>query len=251
MSRADDYPVQVLFIKPHEKHWRELMLDLGAPLDAKWEIWVTVYTRRISDDMPYDISEQVSIQDRSLWKSGESIGETEVSDSDLALFNPIYVMRTRFFLVDDPPIPEEVSPVSPIFPEMPFIEIRTHRIEASPSAYPIVNFQIGSVPIEKQADELLRLLHWWKVYVVNRRINKRHGWPIEQIHRWTNEAIEKMAQKSKADGKIISYSFIRFHKAFPRKFARTHLYHLITKDELAALKSRYLKRCAQLIDKKS
>src|SRR6185503_15733368 len=127
MSDEDFGPLHLRFLKPHKEHWRELMLDLGAPLDAGWEIWVHVSTHRIRDDMPYNVSEMVSVQDLSQWNSGENVGETEVSDSDLKLFNPIYVMRTRLFLFDERPLASDVPPVSPIFPERPFIEIKTNR----------------------------------------------------------------------------------------------------------------------------
>lgn len=248
-----DFPIQLVFIHPHEEHWRELMLDLGAPLDAGWEIWVTVHDNHIRDDMPYNISETAFIQDLRSYRSGERIGETEVSDSDLALFNPIYVMRTRFFLFDEPPIPENVPPVSPLFPAAPFIEIKTHRL-APPGAdvHSTISFQIGSVPAAKQADELWRLFNWWKVYAVNRRVQAtRHGWPIEQIQQWTNLAIEKMAQESKVAGEVLRFTLTRFAETFPHSFTRPHLYNLITKDEREGLQARYKKRCGVLMGKKS
>lgn len=243
-----DFPIQLVFIHPHEEHWRELMLDLGAPLDAGWEIWVTVHDNHIRDDMPYNISETAFIQDLRSYRSGERIGETEVSDSDLALFNPIYVMRTRFFLFDEPPIPENVPPVSPLFPAAPFIEIKTHRL-APPGAdvHSTISFQIGSVPAAKQADEFLRLFNWWKVYAVNRHVITRSGWSIEQIQVWTDQAIEKMARESRKAGKIARFSLDRFRKAFPYGTSRPNLYNYLAEEERKGLKARYLRRCAELM----
>jgi hypothetical protein len=248
MSEEDPGPLHLRFLKPHKEQWRELMLDLGAPLDAPWEIWVAVHAHRIRDDMPYNVSEMVSIQDLRGWESGERLGETEVSDSDLELFNPIYVMRTRLFLFDERPLRDNVPPISPTFPDGPFIEIKTNRIAPpSPDVHSTISFQIGSVPAGKQADELLRLLRWWRVYAVTRRVNERGELPLDQIQLWTEMAIEKMAQASNEAGKIFRYSFTRFNDAFPYNMSRQHLYKFIPEDERKELKARYLKKCAELM----
>jgi hypothetical protein len=154
-----------LLIKPHEDHWRELMLELGAPLNVEWQISVAVSVSRLSDDVPYDVSEMVSIQDYSRWWSGEEIGATEVSKSDLEVFAPNYVSRTRIFLFDHMPARDEIQPISPMFPAMPFIEIKHHSIEIWKPGDPTpgsISFHFEPVPPSERGAQFMRHLRWWE-----------------------------------------------------------------------------------------
>jgi hypothetical protein len=147
-------------IKPYEKCWRELMLDLGVPLDVEWELWVWVSWGKDRDDLPFDVNEMVSVQDLSRWRSGEAIGETEVSKSDLELFSPVYVMRTRIFLFNDTPSRETVPPLSPMFPDGPFFELKKNRI--APNARGTFSFRFDEVPRDRWQEEFLRHTQWWE-----------------------------------------------------------------------------------------
>jgi hypothetical protein len=163
----DPGPLYLLFIKPYEYHWRELMLDLGAPLDAEWEVWTSVYLDRVREDLPYDVTETVSIQDLRRWRSGEAIGETEVRDSDLELFDPAYVMRTRIFLFDEKPSLSDIPPISPLFPDMPFLEMKNGRL--FPSNKGSISFHFETVPPERRQEEWERHLQWWNALNVSLR----------------------------------------------------------------------------------
>lgn len=80
-------------------------------------------------------------------------------------------------------------------------------------------------------------------------LSMRGGYPIAEIQKWTADAIENLAQRSKELGKIIPYSLTKFCKEFQLNTTRQNIYNLLSEQERQELKPRYLARCSELIGK--
>lgn len=172
VSNTNDYHLlHGTLIEPEGPNWRELMLDLGAPLVEFWHLSVWVTADRLREDSPYDVSEVVMLQDYRR----EQLGETEPTEEDVELFAPIYSMRSRIFLFDHKPTPDEVPPISPILPGKPFIEIKhSSRRDVGGS----MSFRFEGVPHAERQEQFSRYLKWWETLSESVR-----GAPLGGTHR--------------------------------------------------------------------
>lgn len=110
-------------VKPDNPKWRELMLDLGVPLETQWSLTVCVsYGRSTEDPLSHQLIEAVSIIMSSDFLSEEYNAEIE-------RVNPLYVERYRSFYFDHRPTHDEVPSQSPIIPETPCVESKHKRIK--------------------------------------------------------------------------------------------------------------------------
>ncbi|MEW6213547.1 MAG: hypothetical protein AB1631_34950, partial [Acidobacteriota bacterium] len=110
------YPLHHSIIKPHAEGWRELMLDMGAPMESQWKLHVSVYAEK-SNKPPYAVHEMVFVEP-SWWASPEA-------DIEIERYSPLFTDRMRFFLFDVEPTSQNVPPVPSLFPKQAFIEIKS------------------------------------------------------------------------------------------------------------------------------
>jgi hypothetical protein len=245
--RLDDTDILYVYeIKPADPNWRELMLDLGIPLETQWSLSVSVgYSRSTEEPLQFEVLENVDFHMDCPFLSDEYKAEIE-------RVQPLYVGRTRSFFFDHRPTRDEVPPLSSPIPEIPCLENKHRRYVRWEPGDPPTGTMAFYCPGDTFEEVIQSVQSVHRGYVCSRywgsgKNPTRSGWFIEQIRVWTQQAIEKMAQDSKRFGKIQPYSFAKFQKAFPYSTTRQSLYRLITEAERKTLKSRYLKRCAELM----
>ena len=122
-ARLDD--TDILYadeITSENPSWRELMLDLGVPLETKWTLSVGVsFGRDTEEPLQYSVLEWVEVIPDCPYLGAEYVAEIESA-------NPLYVSRCRTFYFDHRPTRREVPRLSPLIPKMSFLETRMRRV---------------------------------------------------------------------------------------------------------------------------
>jgi hypothetical protein len=123
-ERLDDTDILYAYdVKPDDLVWKELILDLGVPLETQWSLSVGVsYGRSTEEPLQYQVIESISII-----MDNEYLGHEYNAEIDRV--QPLYIARTRSFYFDHRPTRDEVPPLSPIIPEIPCLESKHKRFK--------------------------------------------------------------------------------------------------------------------------
>lgn len=122
-ARLDDTDILYAYeITSENPNWRELMLDLGVPLDMQWTLAVGVsYMRDTEEPLQYSVMEWLEVIPDSPYLGAEYVAEIESA-------NPLYVNRCRTFYFDHRPTRREVPRLSPLIPRISFLETKIKRM---------------------------------------------------------------------------------------------------------------------------
>lgn len=204
------------FLQPYDDRWLELTLDLGAPLGAEWQIAAQVYCEYVREDLPYSASEIVVLQD---WKRPED--NYYISDEDLVLFSPVYVVRHRCFLFDHKPTRDDVAPISPLFPDGPFLELKRTRYKRDGAQS--LTFRFEKVPPVERQEQFLRHLKWWEVLagrgdMLNDRTKRGNLYSPKTAEMICEDAIRRMVENGEHFSKnmIAKYAYRSKNKLVAR-----------------------------------